>query len=497
MPEILCRDASGKEIRRLVAGGTRLSDALRAIGLVLPLDCGGRGTCGKCRVMVNGESSLACQTLVDRDLDVRVTQHFLTEIEVEQTRWPQPMTGAPACLAFDLGTTTIVGLLYPGAGDQVYTAGLANPQRAIAADVMGRVGHAAQHSDGADTLRTLAVGAISRLTGTLLAASGVDAQAIVRIALVGNPAMAHAVLGLPIAQLGRAPYTPATFDALHHPAQEMALPVPTDIYVPPCVSGFVGPDALAASMACGLDQPGGWRLMVDIGTNTEMVLSNGKQAYCCAAAAGPALEGAHIAQGMSALPGAIDAVHVDARGCHCSVIGGGVATGLCGSGILSAIDALLGAGRLAPEGLLAGNQPCALTESVSLAPQDVRQVQLAKAAVAAGITLLLRRAGIVLDQLEALYVCGAFGAHIDVPGAMRIGLLPTIAQDKIQAVGNAAGWGALALAAEGNTRSRLEAFAAMCTDVPLNENPDFMDCFVAHMRLAAWQTLTAMEDDIE
>ncbi len=494
MPEILCRDSQGNEIRRILADGALLSDALREMGVLLPLDCGGRGTCGKCRVKVDGEDRLACQTRIERDVSVELAQTFVTGIQIEQVEWPQPVRGDAPCLAFDLGTTTAVGLLYPGKDARVYTGGCANPQRAIAADVMGRVGYAAEHADGARTLQVLATGALNRLAQALLAASGVEARHIARIALVGNPAMAHAALGLPVAQLGRSPYTPATHDALHRPAQDLTLSMPVDVYVPPCVSGFVGPDALAASLACGLDQLGGWRLLVDIGTNTEMILSDGEAAYCCAAAAGPALEGAHIAQGMSALAGAIDAVRVDEEGCHCSVIGGGEATGLCGSGVLSAIDALLGAGDLTPEGMLRGNQPYALTDMVSLTPQDVRQVQLAKAAVAAGITLLLRHAGIAMDQLDALCVCGAFGAHIDVMGAMRIGLLPTIAPEKVRAVGNAAGWGALALASGEDARMRVEAFASRCTDTPLNENPDFMDCYVAQMRLAAWRTLTEMEE---
>ncbi|MDR3051215.1 MAG: ASKHA domain-containing protein [Oscillospiraceae bacterium] len=524
MPQIVVM-RGGKEVRRAVAPeGACLCDALAQD---IALTCGGKGLCGKCRVRVFPAPPpgardeqilprddlaagwrLACLTAVQGDATVTLPESVAqATVPVVTLPWMDAPADAPVCLALDVGTTTLGGMLH--AGGLVYAAARPNPQRRCAADVMGRIALTMERDDGLALLRETLRPALAELCGALLAASGVAAQDVTQAALAGNPAMTQIALGMPVAALGSAPYTPGYTGALCLRAADVGLALPgATLYVPPCASGFVGADALAAALACALDMPGPWRLMVDIGTNTEMVLSDGRQAFCCAAASGPALEGACIAQGMPALPGAIASVRIEEGEVRCQVIGGVEAVGLCGSGLVDAVARLAALGTIDSDGAfcdaqnaggLAGRfgrrgeaRAFALTQRIWLTQTDVRQLQLAKGAIAAGIALLLDAAGIDAADVTRLCLCGAFGAGLDVASAQAVGLLPALSVvDKRE---GAAAWGALAMAAGEEARRRAQGFAARLQALDLAAHPQFTDTFMAHMALRPWAANQSMKE---
>jgi uncharacterized 2Fe-2S/4Fe-4S cluster protein (DUF4445 family) len=251
----------------------------------------------------------------------------------------------------------------------------------------------------------------------------------------------------------------------------------------PDISGFVGADTVACVMATALDKETQPTLLVDIGTNGEMVLTDGKRMVACSTAAGPALEGANIRFGMRAQAGAIDHVFVENRRLTCSVIGGGEAQGICGSGIIDAVAAALDLGLLNARGkVLTESGIIPLTDRVSLTQEDIRQVQLAKGAVAAGIAIMAAHLELHVEDIQRVYLAGAFGTYLRPEAACRIGLLPAVLKGKITAVGNAAGSGAKMIACDPEMLAYAQTLVDRVGFVELAAQPRFNRCFADHMR---------------
>ncbi len=413
--------------------GVTLHALLAGEGLI-DAPCGGQGTCGKCRVLADGREVLACRTVVDRDMTVILPQATAVPLST-----PRP----GAALAFDIGTTTLVCALLDSHGHVVNRASTANPQRSFGADVVSRIraANAGQREILTAQIRAAMTGLIWQLCSS--------PEEIRTVAMVGNPTMQQLFLGLSVENLAQIPFTPI----LCKPKIADCAPIlpicpNARLLTVPDISGFVGADTVAAILSCGMQDSEELTLLVDIGTNGEMVLGNRKGMVACATAAGPALEGANIRFGMRAEPGAIDRVWLKNGQIRCDTLGDAPARGICGSGLIDAVAAAMNLGLLNRRGKILGGDKVMLTENVYLTQEDIRQVQLAKGAVAAGIRLMAKEMGVELEEIQKVVLAGAFGSCLDPGSVCRIGLLPEELLPKITSLGNAAGDGAILLAAD-------------------------------------------------
>ena len=434
--------------RLSVAAGTNLLDALRENGIYPGAPCGGKGTCGKCTMLVNCTDVLACRTVVDRDMtvvlppaEIRILQkNFCTEQGVG------PLQGRPL-LAFDIGTTSVACVLLDGkTGKELAQSSMLNPQVAYGADVINRIQQAVQGKLA--QLTQLIRRAMTDLTQTVCEDAGISPQEVSVVSVVGNPAMQQLFLGICPENLSEIPFAPALTEAKTVSCKEL-LPIcpEAQLLTVPDIAGFIGADTIGCLLATNLYEDSALTLLVDIGTNGEMVLGNKDRMIACATAAGPALEGANIRFGMRAAEGAIDHVWTENGKILCSVIGGGAAKGICGSGLVDAVAVGLQLGLINKRGrILTDDHILPLTEAVSLTQEDIRQVQLAKGAICAGITLLAKQLGIEIEAIQKVKLAGAFGSFVNPENACRIGLLPEALLKKIEVIGNAALSGAKMLA---------------------------------------------------
>ncbi|HEY3366646.1 MAG TPA: ASKHA domain-containing protein [Symbiobacteriaceae bacterium] len=505
--------AAGRTIA--VAPGTKLSSALNGAEIFVETPCGSRGYCRKCMVKVLGAAPpptpadqerltaaeinlgyrLSCQLAVTQDLAVAVVPVAAADPRkaalgrlsgpVSVDPWAELRAGGRSVgLALDVGTTTMVAaLLDLATGEELAAESRPNPQAMHGADLMSRLSYATQGEANAAELQAEVLEAARQLLGRLCRKAGVPPEAVVAGTLAGNTAMHHLFFGLPVADLAVAPYTPAVLAG--YAARLEGLP---PLYALPNIAGFVGADAVAAGLAADIDQTEQTLLVVDIGTNGEMLLAHKGNIYACSAPAGPAFEGGEISQGMRGGPGAIDAVQFDGADLAVGVIDGVPARGICGSGLLDAVAALLQAklmdpgGRLRPEGPAAHRLQSGgvrLADGVFLTQKDVRALQLAKGAIRSGIDVLLKTAGIGPADLDGIRLAGAFGNYLRRESALSVGLLPPVAPASVEPIGNAAAAGAKLVLLSRAARERAETLARRTQHVELATHPDFEEIFLS------------------
>ncbi len=407
-------------------------------------------------------------------------------------------------LAVDLGTTKVAAYLVDlVSGRTLACAGIVNPQMPYGEDVRSRISHAQRGAHWRSRLRQEAVGAIDGLVTTLCAEAGAEREAIVDCVVVGNTAMHHLLCGLPVHELGSAQYVPATTDPIDARASDLDLrlsPAAT-LHLPPSIGGCVGADHVAVLAETDFAAPTGTRLVLDIGTNTEVSLVRDGRVWSCSTASGPAFEGARLSAAMRAAPGAIERAHYANGAFHVQTVGGLPALGMCGSGILDVVAAGLRAGIITHRGGLDrahplvrgqnGSTACVLvparqagtSEDVVFTAADVREVQLAKAAIRAGTELLLEAAGVGVDELEEVIIAGAFGTYLDARSAIEVGLLPDVPPERVRQIGNAAGAGARRLLLSRPERLAARELAARVQYVELATHPAFADRFAEATRL--------------
>ena len=421
--------------------GENLLALLRAHNLAPDAPCGGSGKCGKCKVFIDGEEALACHTAIHRDMTVNVPAQ--NELYILQNGVSAATSGVKEdfSIAFDIGTTTLVCYLLCGS-EEIATYAMPNPQRSYGADVVSRL-RSAMGSDF-DSLRDRIRQGMTDLIGRVCETAGISPARIVTLSVVGNPAMQQIFLGIPVHNLVAIPFAPALTEAKRIPCAPILPVCPNaDLLIVPDISGYVGADTVGCILSTNLYQSEKPVLLVDIGTNGEMVLGNKDRMIACSTAAGPALEGANIQFGMVAAEGAIDHVWIEENEIHYSVIGGGDATGICGSGLIDAVAAALELGLLNKRGrILREDRIIPITENIYLTQEDIRQVQLAKGAIHAGIRLMMQQLNLQYEDISKVMLAGAFGSFLNPASACRIGLLPAELEGRIQAVGNAAGSGA-------------------------------------------------------
>jgi uncharacterized 2Fe-2S/4Fe-4S cluster protein (DUF4445 family) len=424
-------------------------------------------------------------------------------------------------IAVDVGSTTIAGHLCELlSGEIVASAGRMNPQIRFGEDLMSRVSYVMMNDGGADQLTNAVRSALDQLAGDLLdSAGGLSRDRVLDVVLVGNPIMHHLVLGIDPTPLGMAPFTLATSDAVTGRAADLGLALPhASFYAGPCVAGHVGADTSAAVLAEGPHRGTETQLLVDVGTNAEIVLGSRERLLAASSPTGPAFEGAQISCGQRATAGAVESVRIDpdTRDVRIKVIGveswsdepdfaAGVAstgvTGVCGSGIIDLIAEMSLSGLLAADGTIRPPEPGRGgadrivpdnrtfrfvfwregDRELSITQNDVRAIQLAKAALRAGIELLLEHAG--RPTVTDIRLAGAFGAHIDPYHAMVLGLVPECPLDGVRSVGNAAGAGAVTALLSASARTEMESVVRNIDKIETAIEPRFQELFVAAMAI--------------
>ena len=415
-----------------------------------------------------------------------------------------PVSRRPLGLAVDLGTTKIAGYLVDmETGQTLASRGDMNPQIAYGEDLVARMAYANKSPSEAARLQELVAEALNQLAADMCAELDADSAEITEAVVVGNTAMHHLFLRLPVAQLARAPYVPAIKSALDLKARDLGLGIAPGSYVHllPNIAGYVGADHVAMLLATGVAQAKGVVLALDIGTNTEICLANHGKLTSLSCASGPAFEGAHIKHGMRAANGAIEHVRlVDGR-IEYQTIGGAPPVGLCGSGILDCLAQLYQAGVVEANGrmgehprvrdtgggrefvLVGEDEQEAGRPAITFTQKDVRELQLAKGAMRAGIQVLLELSGLGEAAIDQVIIAGAFGTYIDVASAIAIGMLPRLPLDRFRQVGNAAGMGAKLALISRSKRAEAQAIASRVGYVELATFPRFARTFATAMYL--------------
>ncbi len=483
--------------------GAVLGDILSRDGS-LAMPCGGHGRCGKCRVRASGEISppdeketkllsgaeleagvrLACRVTVLGDCAVSIPQEkgsarIRTEGELPSFEMNPAFSRAGA--AVDIGTTTLAARLYGPDGSILAEDTRLNPESAFGADVITRMeaalaGHAGEI---AASVRS----AVNDMIHTLTREAGLPEGSPDAAVITGNTVMLYLLTGTDTEPLTHAPFhAPRLFGETVRAAElELdSLDPEAAVYFPPCAGAFVGADMLCSLLSSDICRKSGTRLLTDIGTNGEMILKHGDKLYAASTAAGPAFEGAGISMGMGGRDGAVDRVRVTDGVIEAHVIGDAEPVGICGSGLVDAVAALLETELLDETGYLE-DDPAVILDPVCLTQDDIRAVQLAKSAIHAGLRTLLVTAGADCGDVKELGVAGGFGSYLDIRNAGAIGLLPEELLPKVRVLGNAALAGASMLLLSRDLREECEAEAARVELVSLAANPTFAAEYMERM----------------
>ncbi len=470
------------------APGAGLLDILRENDLAPESPCGGQGTCGKCRVMIQGEWVRACAVTVESDLTVTLPHRdslLVMKTEADSSA-ANPLS--PVAAVFDIGTTSVVcNLIRCDNASVLVSEGSSNPQSSFGADVVSRIRAALAGNLTAMTEQIR--NCMTLLLSSACRKAQIKPDRIQRVVVVGNPAMQQLFLGISPENLSQIPFRPVlTHGYVQSCGQVIPLCSDAELITVPDISGYVGADTMGCILASRLYRSEEMTLIVDIGTNGEMVMGNRNRMIACATAAGPALEGANIHFGMRACPGAIDHVWLENGEIRFSTIGGREAAGICGSGLIDTVAIFLelgkinARGRIAPECEVDGERRLYINSDIYLTQEDVRQVQLAKGAIRAGIELMARELCISFEAIGKCLLAGAFGSFIDPASACKIGLLPLSLLPRIRAVGNAAVEGAGLIAANPGMLRLTDALVRSTEYLELASLGEFPKAFAEAMR---------------
>lgn len=473
-------------------------------GVPFSAPCGGQGKCGKCTVRLgDGRTVLACQTLAEEGMTVMVPEEQGQQVMLQgasgKVTPDENLEGYG--VACDIGTTTVVcHLLELKQGRRLATAGEANRQQVFGADVISRI--RASEEGHLEELADLIRGQLSDMIWDVCKQAGIGPDQIRSMTVAANTTMCHLLTGLDPSGIGRAPFVPKSYFGTEVPAETLNLPFEGPVYISPAVSGYVGGDITSDLVAVEIQRQQKPVLLIDVGTNGEMVLGCGDKLLCCSTAAGPAFEGAQIRFGMTAKTGAINSVEYRDGRVVCSVLGGGEAVGICGSGLIDAIAVMLELGALDETGRILDPEedddiPEAalpwlfldekedpafrLTERVWVTQSDVRKVQLGKGAIAAGEQVLISAYGLGYDEIGALYLAGGFGSYIRPASAARIGMIPQELLPVTAAAGNTAAEGACMALLSRRVRAELGQLHHQMRYIELSGKEEFNQAYMEAM----------------
>ena len=478
-----------------VEKGTILLDALHRAGISVSANCGGKGLCGKCKVRIvedaEEKSVLSCRYRIERDLTVLRTDNDRNRRQTGNLMDVSAYPGHYA--AVDLGTTGVSVLLH--SGTEGYEKNEINALAPYGADVISRTSYV--HDRGASAqLSAMLKAQILRMIRELSEKTGIAVPEKIRIG--GNTIMQHLLCGIDPFPITVFPFTPVTKFAGSD--SSILLDGSASANLMPCVSGYFGGDLTAGIYALSnILSPDSRALFTDVGTNCEMALYDGGTWTCCSVASGPALEGGNLSCGMPGLPGAVEHVTLEKGKLRFSVIGGEQPKGICGSGIIDLIAILLEAGIIDETGRMLspgeaevqmngftededGNGRIALSEDVFLTARDVRMIQMAKAAFAAGVTTLLEARGLSPADIDTVFLAGGFGTFMNIASVTRIGMLPEEFQTRCVPVGNTCLKGTSKAASADTPQSALNRICDDCRYIELSSNSRFNELYIDNMQ---------------
>ncbi len=452
--------SAGEELTVNVPEGAILIDVVRSNGFEIYAPCGGKGKCGKCKVYVKDEGNVtSCLYTIEKDIEIVLPEPAEAKILSAQYEYSRSLplspgrssrlSDSPFGVAIDLGTTTLAFYFISlKTGSLLATTTVLNPQSKYGADVISRINYCITVSEGLNTLQSELIDSINMQLAHFTAKPDVKPDDIVKISVCGNTTMLHILLGKNPESLAFVPFTPVFTEEKMLKASELNLYCNPEgeVKVMPSLSAYIGADIVAgiASLAPAPDHRN--FLFIDVGTNGEVALVTDNRIWCCATAAGPAFEGANIEHGMGALQGAISFYYGPG---NFKTIGDAEPVGICGSGLIDVVACILGSGYVSSDGYMEENfvvvpsGRSATGADISISPKDIREIQLAKSAIASGINILLRRAGLAVNDIDALYLAGGFGNYIRIESAEAIGLIPSGLSGKVIPVGNTSGTGAM------------------------------------------------------
>jgi uncharacterized 2Fe-2S/4Fe-4S cluster protein (DUF4445 family) len=418
----------------------------------------------------------------------------------------------------DLGTTKVAGYLVDlGNGRTLSAKGAINPQASYGEDIISRIARVTKSADDGVRLQKLAVEVVNDLCADLCGEAGVNPEEIVESVVVGNTAMHHLFLRLPVRQLALSPFVPAVSRAVDIRAGELGLNIAPGacVHLLPNIAGFVGADHVSMLLATDAWGTKETTVAVDIGTNTEVSLIHGGKIVTTSCASGPAFEGGHVKHGMRAAAGAIERLRIDGDKIHYQTIGGVPAVGICGSGILDAIAQLYLAKIVNEGGRIIDSQPRVRSRkgqrefvliskeerkgkpAITITQRDLRELQLAKAAIRTGIQVLLDTTGCSEDDINQVIIAGAFGTYIDVASAVAIGMMPALPLNRFRQVGNAAGMGARLALISLKSRRRAQAIASRVSYIELASSPRFQSTFMQASYLGKYRIVNGKRETMD
>ena len=428
--------------------------------------------------------------------------------------WPSRQLG----LAIDLGTTKIASYLVDLSDGQTLAAkGIMNPQISYGEDIVSRITVILNSPDEGLQLQKVITDAFNELAVDLCAEAGVNTGEIVEAVVVGNTAMHHLFLGLPVRQLAYSPFIPAVSKSLDIKTHDLGLHIAPGAYVHllPNIAGFIGADHVAMLLATGAWQSEGPLIALDIGTNTEASLVDKGKITAVSCASGPAFEGGHIKDGMRAASGAIERLRIEDGNTQYLTIDEASPVGICGSGILDAMAQLYLVGIIDKSGRMKDNHPDVRTHNkqrefvlvseeerdgrpaIVITQQDVRELQLAKAAIRTGIEALLETNGCSAEEIKQVIIAGAFGSYIDVTSAITIGMLPSLPLNRFRQVGNAAGMGARLALISLSQRAEAQTIASRVHYIELATTPNFMQNFIETSSVGIYRMTNSKKKEID
>lgn len=518
-------------------------EAAVSCGVNIDGNCAGKGTCGKCKVKIvsgsvkqqddmhthyqlsESESAagyvLACASVLTSDAVVEVPETETTASRKKKLiRLPE--TFKSDCgkeneygVAVDIGTTTVVVSIWRlEDGHMLAVDAMTNPQGAYGADVISRISFATENQGGCEILHKKVTEAINSAVEEFCKELNFDISSVKKYVVVGNTTMSHLFLNIDPSSLAVAPFAPAFTGEVRTKSEAVGLIgcADTEVTVVPNIAGHVGSDITAGIITTDLMKCDKGHLFIDIGTNGEIVLSAKGRITACSTAAGPAFEGSSVKYGMRAAAGAIEKVFIDDDGVKISVIGNCKPIGICGSGIIDAVGELIRCGVVDKSGRLLGRERLAKKgisekilahveestdgagydfilfrgdkqeENVYITQKDIREVQLAKAAISAGISIMMQDIGLQKDEIEKISVAGAFGNYIRTESAVNMGLLPNVPLERISAIGNSAGVGAAMILLSEESRAEAVRVSHTVEHIDLAEKKDFQDEYLKGMR---------------
>jgi len=496
--------------------GVPFSEVIAAADLPLEQPCAGRGTCGSCKVLVeqggnhpdeiehqhltNGEltvgTRLACRAQVEGDTQIVLSPMVVYSNKIfHGSHRHLREREVPLGLAIDLGSTTVAAYLTMLDNGEVVAGGATlNQQRIYGADIISRLHAALQTEDHHQRLHRLAVSSINQAIGSLKLSPTIMAR-VERVTVVGNVAMHHLFAQLPVNTVAVLPFQPYTTEAIRDANRLLGsiLSGSVQVMLPPLIGGFVGSDALACLAYFDFENPPGPQLAVDLGTNGEVLLTDGKSILAASTAAGPAFEGVNISCGMRAVDGAIVDAHLTNGQFYFETIGGEAPLGLTGSGLLRVVYELVRAGVVDQSGRIV-DKPSVMADqlvrdggpktlyltpdrNIWLTQKDIRELQKAKGAIRAAITVLMNNLRMVPDDLDRVILTGSFGGQLDVEAVIGLGMIPAVPAEQIENIPNGAGMGAAMFLSEDGLALG-ERLAQKTEQIDLERDADFRRIFI-------------------